>query len=57
MRYIKITALIGVVLLIVSGCGQRGPLYAPQEKPETTPVPATEIVTPATNTLPAFKGA
>jgi predicted small lipoprotein YifL len=65
MRYIKITALFGVVLLILSGCGQRGPLYSPPTKPETTPVPATDTVTPVpptpvpptSATLSMFKGA
>lgn len=33
MRFIKIAALIGVSLLILSACGQRGPLYSPE--PET----------------------
>jgi predicted small lipoprotein YifL len=57
----KITAVIGVVLLVLSGCGQRGPLYSPQENPENTAVPATptasEIATPAAYALPTYKGA
>ena len=61
MRYIKLTAVIGVVLLVLSGCGQRGPLYSPPENPENTPVQATqtasEIATPAAYALPIHKGA
>jgi len=36
MRYIKITALLAVVLLILSACGQRGALYIPKVEPVKT---------------------
>jgi predicted small lipoprotein YifL len=55
MRYLKMTVLISVVLLIVSGCGQRGSLYLPKEAPSTTPVPATDTAT-TPSTLPSSEG-
>lgn len=33
MRYLKITALLAVVVLILSACGQRGALYNPAPAP------------------------
>lgn len=33
MRYIKITALLAAVLLILSACGQSGALYNPETAP------------------------
>jgi predicted small lipoprotein YifL len=33
MRYIKKTALLAAVLLILSACGQRGALYNPETAP------------------------
>jgi len=42
MRYIKTTALLAVILLIVSACGQRGPLYNPKAEPIETSAGETE---------------
>lgn len=56
MRYIKITSLISILLLVLVGCGQRGPLYSPDKAPETTPVPSTNAVS-SQSTLPVSEGA
>ncbi len=39
MRHFKISILVSLLLLIMSGCGQRGPLYLPQDEPEPTETP------------------
>ncbi|OFA32854.1 hypothetical protein BAE46_03665 [Glaciecola punicea] len=61
MRHLKLTAVIGVVLLLLSGCGQRGPLYMPQDMPqentEPTLVPITQNVLPASSSSLTLKGA
>ncbi len=33
MRFIKLIAIIATLLLTLSSCGQRGPLYLPTEQP------------------------
>jgi predicted small lipoprotein YifL len=43
------------LLLALSGCGQKGPLYLPDHRPEAVPVPAapgTPADTPATRKAP-----
>lgn len=52
MRYIKIPALLAVVLLILSACGQSGSLYKPEEAPtENSPTEINpETVEQATST-------
>lgn len=40
----RLLPLIAVVLL--AGCGQKGPLYLPKAEPAATPVPAPAPATP-----------
>ena len=51
------TALcVGAVLLVLAGCGQKGPLYLPDSPPQAVPVPVPVTVpapAPATATVPA----
>jgi len=45
------SALLGASLMVgLSGCGQKGPLYLPDHKPEAVPGAAAE--TPATRKAP-----
>lgn len=34
MRYLKKSAAISLMLLVLSACGQRGPLFLPEEAPQ-----------------------
>ena len=61
MRIIKIATATVVCLLMLSACGQRGPLYAPPQEPEqgapqTTLSHALNFV-PSTLVQPTYAGA
>lgn len=57
MRYIKITALLAVGLLILSACGQRGALYNPAPAPAENSSADSEAETPVQTTATTTEGA
>jgi predicted small lipoprotein YifL len=41
-------ALVAGVVLVLAGCGQKGPLYLPDQKPAVVTTPAPSAAVPAT---------
>ena len=41
-------ALVAGVVLVLAGCGQKGPLYLPDQKPAVVTTPAPPVAVPAT---------
>jgi predicted small lipoprotein YifL len=42
-------ALVAGVVLVLAGCGQKGPLYLPDQKPAVVTTPAPPAAAPATD--------
>lgn len=57
MRYIKITALLAVGLLILSACGQSGALYNPAPAPTENSSANDSAEKPEQNTTTTSEGA
>jgi predicted small lipoprotein YifL len=41
-------ALVAGVVLVLAGCGQKGPLYLPDQKPAVVTTPAAPVAVPTT---------
>lgn len=53
---VAIFVVLALAALMLSGCGQRGPLFLPDEAPtevEQSPPPAAPVPAPAPETTPA----